>query len=312
MPKVSAKTLTPMLATAFAGNDLATFLASPEHMYELKLDGVRLLADAQKLHFRSGRDASPQFPEILAALGTLPGAPCLDGELVAFDAEGKPSFDDLARRLHGSQRRGPAVTLVAFDLVRLEGKSLLLLPFAERRALLERVLENAAPPLRLQTVFDDGRALHQFCLDNALEGVMRKRRNSVYTSGPRRTQDWMKLKLTTDEDYVVVAIVKGDNRSVGALDVASIREGALHYEGRVGSGLDDAALALAERWLLADRCAPYPLVGPEHDAGDRTFVLPKQLVRVRFHGRTSKGIMRHAVFRGLRDDITLADAFTDD
>jgi bifunctional non-homologous end joining protein LigD len=308
--------MVPMLAVAFEGkeSERATFLSAPGHAYELKLDGVRLLADAKQLSFRSGRDASSLFPEVLAALQTLPGAPLLDGEIVAFDEDGKPNFERVASRLHNSNaRRGPSIVYMVFDILRIEGHSVEMLPFSERRALLEACLRECPAPLRLQTTLRDGAALLQFCIDNALEGIMRKRMDSAYHRGPKRTSHWTKLKLTTDEDLVVFAIVKGDTRAVGAFDLASIRDGKLFYQGRAGSGLDEAALEMGATWARTRACAPFEVLGPDPESPrERTFIVPEQLVRVRFLGRSSRGILRHAVFRGLRDDITLAEAFPDD
>jgi bifunctional non-homologous end joining protein LigD len=305
----------PMLASPFVGDASAhtKFLSTPGHVYELKLDGVRLLADSAQLWFRSGRDASALFPEVLAAMQTLPGAPLLDGEIVAFDDSGKPDFERVASRLHSVSRRGPSIAYMVFDILRLEGHSVEMLPFAERRALLEVCLRACPAPLRLQTTLPDGAALLQFCIDNELEGIVRKRMDSAYHRGPKRTNHWTKLKLTTDEDFVVFAIVKGDNRAVGAFDLASIRDGKLYYEGRAGSGLDDAALELGASWARTRACEPYEVLGPVPDpTGERTFIVPEQLARVRFVGRSSRGILRHAVFRGLRTDVTLAEAFPDD
>jgi bifunctional non-homologous end joining protein LigD len=306
--------ITPMLAEAFAGDETqrAKFLSAPGFAYELKLDGVRLLADANALTFRSGRNATSLFPEVLAALESLPGAPLLDGELVAFDASGRPDFEQLATRLHSTRvpnKRAASIIYMVFDILRIEGQPVESLPFSERRALLEVCLRACPAPLRLQTVLADGAALLQFCIENELEGIVRKRLSSAYHRGPKRGSHWTKLKLTADEEYIVFAVVKGDTRTVGAFDVASLRDGTLHYEGRVGSGLDEAALEVGASLLRTRARSPYPVLGPVPEAGERTFIEPEQLVRVRLQGRTGRGLLRHGVFRGFRDDIALAEAF---
>jgi bifunctional non-homologous end joining protein LigD len=299
--------IVPMLATAFDGGASARtkFLSEKGYLYELKLDGVRILASPAGLHYRSGRSATDSFPEVNAAFAKLSGAPVLDGEIVAFDEQGRPNFERLSRRLHGRPRLlPPAVVFVAFDLLEWKGASLESLPLTERLAQLASCLPGVdANVLRLQTSFGDGTALFQFCEANDLEGVIRKRAASVYHRGPRRTTEWMKLKRTQEDDFVVVAIVKGDTRVLGALDLASIRNGVLYYEGRAGSGLDDATLDSMAEMLKSDAVTPYTLAGPPPESGERSFVRPSRLVRVRYLGRTSSGLLRHAVFRGFRSDL---------
>jgi bifunctional non-homologous end joining protein LigD len=302
-------TLVPMLASPFEGTDLSKFLSAKDHSFELKLDGVRALSSGSRMSFRSGREASALFPEIVSSIATLPGAPTLDGEIVAFDEQGRPSFERLSRRLHSTRGAvGVPVVFIAFDVLEVQGTSTLNLSFLERRALLEECMRPAAAPLRLQTTFENGEALRLFCEQNDLEGIVRKANSAAYHAGPKRTKHWIKWKRTQEADYLAFAVVEGDTRKLGALDVASRREGELYYEGRVGSGFDDDALERLAEWVRTHRQPEYPVLGPEPDASVRIFIAPSHLVRVRFQGRSGRGLLRHAVFRGFREDIALEDA----
>jgi bifunctional non-homologous end joining protein LigD len=300
----------PMLAMPFAASKETqeNFLRAPGHVFELKLDGVRAIACGDALQFRSGLSASSSFPEIAEAVSRLPGSPVLDGELVAFDAAGKPDFELVCQRLGTDFVRRVPVLYMVFDMLTYQGNSLEALALSERKRLLEQCFQevsSASAVLRLHSAFERGDVLFQFCEANDLEGLVRKRSASLYHRGPKRTQEWVKLKRTQEEDFYVVAICQGDAREIGAVDLASLRDGRLYYEGRAGSGLGEAAQARLKRFRDECSTAEYALDGPKPELSSnlRTFVNPKQLVRVKYMGRGSSGVLRHGVFRGFRDDL---------
>jgi bifunctional non-homologous end joining protein LigD len=315
----------PMLASDCDDSNLEAFLSSSEHLYELKLDGVRILATTDHLQFRSERSADHAFPEILQILQTaqskLAGS-VLDGEIIAFDDAGKPSFSKIASRLHaraGSLSRSvlPACVFMVFDVLQIGEQALLSAPLSERRALLEGSIAQALLPLhplvRLHPALPDGRALRAFCEDAGLEGIVRKRKDSPYVLGPRRTQHWHKWRIEEEHDYVIAGYTsnKGSQNGLSALEVAGFAGGTLKLMSRVGSGFDAETRAVLHALLLPLQIPAGKASGTLDKAGAagkrRIFVEPQVIVRVRHQGKTDDGHLRFPVFRGIRYDLALAD-----
>lgn len=309
----------PMLATPAAVP--GSLPVGRDWAYEVKWDGVRVLADVHegslRLLTRNGRDTTVAYPE-LDALTALPDV-LLDGEVVALDRSGRPSFPVLMERMHVRDRRRAAalatkvpVTFVVFDVLRLYGVDLTARPFAERRATLER-LELPAGPVMLSPVYDDGAALLSATRDQGLEGVVAKKWTSRYEPG-RRSPAWVKAahrptrtclvggwRPQVDSDRVVGALL------VGAPDVT----GGLRYLGRVGSGIGPAAHRSLRPMLAALTRATSPFADPVPtvDAAGATWVHPRVLVEVDHLGWTTGGRLRQAAYRGVRTgtDADLAE-----
>src|SRR5262245_17219579 len=183
-------------------------------IYETKWDGMRVLTEVGPAGVRAwsanGKDATVTFPE-LAALGPAlaPVEAVLDGEVVAFDAAGKPSFERLQQRMHVSlpveaARRAAEVPVayVIFDLLRLGEHDVTGLPWRDRRRLLEQVADDLPPGMDLATVYDDGPDLLDVVGAQGLEGVMAKRVDAPYAAG-RRSPAWMKVKVRRHDEFVV-------------------------------------------------------------------------------------------------------------
>lgn len=304
--------LEPMLCATEGGR-----LDDPERLYELKLDGVRIVADKLgrkvTLRYRNGGACTATYPEVVRALETLPvDRVVLDGEVVTFDERGRPSFQRLGARIHARRALDVAraalecpVVYLAFDLLAIGGRDLTQLPLMERKQLLARLVRGRGFVRALDHIEGRGAELFELCRAEHLEGVVAKRLRSCYREGPRRSEDWIKMKCERDDDFVVVGWVpgKGSRRELGALCLGSYQAGALRYVGRVGSGLDEAALrdlhaALAELEQAEPSAAP-PL--PEEARGTR-WVRPSLVASVRYLGFTHDGRLRAAVFKGLRAD----------
>lgn len=292
-------------------------LVSAEWIYELKLDGTRLIATKDErgacLHHRRLHVVNVAYPEIAHAVASLNVARVvLDGEVVAFDEQGRPSFARLARRSHlgkaadvrFAMREVPLVYMV-FDLLALGHYDLRALPFIVRKSLLKELLEGSEPALRaLDHLVGDARPLLAFCEDHDLEGLVAKRAASTYQPGPRRSADWAKYKRQKDDEYVVVGYTlgEGSRRALGALELASYEGDRLVYRGRVGSGFEEQSIR-----LLLERLAPLRQDRPTiatipGDERERVWVRPELVVSVRFMGYTEGGVLRMPVFRGLRED----------
>jgi len=291
-------------------------------VYELKLDGVRLLARKEGrtavLTNRRHRNETARYPEVARAIAALaPASVVLDGEIVAFDEQGRPSFQLLGRRMHleGAREVQAAmadipVLYVVFDLLAIGERDLRGLPLAQRKELLRRLLPAPGVMRVLDDIEGDGRQLLEFCRERHLEGVVAKRAGSPYRAGPRRTDDWVKMKCERDDEFVVVGWTVGERGRgrLGALDIATYRGEELVYRGKVGSGLDERQID-----LLLERMAPLvserPTVGGKLTSAPRgrTFVRPELVVSVRYLGWTDEGSVRHPVYRGLREDKSARD-----
>ncbi len=292
-------------------------------LYELKIDGVRILADKRgdsvRLSYRTGRPATSSYPEIVRAIRALPiERVLLDGEVVAFDEKGKPNFQRLGQRIH-ARRRGDVsfvvdavpVRYLVFDVLQAGDYDLTRLPLTARKELLGEIVRGGGWVRVLDHIEDSGRALYDFCLEQGLEGVVAKRGASKYMEGPTRYPDWVKIKTEREADFVVVGYTKGEGgrKDLGALDLATFDEhGVLTVRGKAGSGLDEATIAtLLPRLEKLKRKKPQAAgtYGPKK-AG-RVHVKPEIVVNVRYLGWSEDGVLRFPVFRGVREDVPMDD-----
>ena len=282
--------------------------------YEIKWDGVRAIAYSEpgriRLESRNHNDISAAYPELKAMNRALSShSAILDGEIVAFDADGRPSFGRLQSRMHvrgESQARRLSkeipVAYIAFDLLWLDGHSLLELPYAERR---ERLLELGLDGRSWQTpdhVVGNGADLLAASRERGLEGVLAKRLDSPYEPG-RRSRCWLKVKNVRREDVVVGGWLPGEGRRrdrIGALLVGQPEDGRLRYAGRVGTGFTDAELTrLASAF---EPRATSPFSGTPKPPRGAVFVEPTRVAEVEFTEWTSEGMLRHPSYKGLREE----------
>ncbi len=309
---VDARRIVPMLCDTNGGR-----LDDPERFYELKLDGVRLLADRRgddvALVYRSQRIMTASYPEVARAMRALPFSRLvLDGEVVAFDEAGKPSFQRLGRRMHLTRPHDVQhaaaevpVVYVVFDVLQVGEYDVRHLPLCSRKELLSRIAPRRGPIRWLDHMEGDGRPLYELCGHLGLEGLVSKRMSSPYRPGPDRTDDWIKLKRDREADFVVTGWVegKGNRKTLGALEVASYVDGKCVLRGRVGSGLEERTIRLLSEQLAPLEVAEPTAVGEPIGGGARHFVKPELVVNVSFGGFTEDGHLRHPVFRGLRADV---------
>ncbi len=303
--------LTPMLARTGA------LPPDQRHWaFEVKWDGVRALGFCAggrlRLQSRSGRDITQQYPEVRGVAAELGAREAiLDGEIVAFTEDGRPSFERLQGRMHLANARqvqrlarDAPVAYVLFDLLWLDGRSLVDQPYAERReALLGLGLEGPGWQVPGHHV-GDGDALLGLTRAQGLEGVMAKRLDSVYTPG-RRTSAWVKIKNVRRTSLVIGGWLPGEGgRSgrLGALAVGYCQDGALHYAGRVGTGFREAELVRLGRLLdpLARDASPFEGRQPPKQTHS---VEPRLVCEVEFIEWTRTRTLRAPSYKGLRDDI---------
>jgi bifunctional non-homologous end joining protein LigD len=281
--------------------------------FELKLDGYRVLGawdGTARLLSRNGNDLSSGFPEVIRALTALPfNRLLLDGEVVALDEAGRPSFQRLQQRAR--LRRGPdirhatvenPVTYYAFDLLGVDDFDLRPLPLSTRKALLRKLLPPAGVIRFLDHFENEGELLYEQVQTLGLEGIVAKRADSPYRAG--RSATWLKIRTRKSDDFVVVGFSapKGSRSGFGALQVAQYVEGKLTYTGRAGSGFSDTQLTQVRRELEASRRPDPACVGPIPKEKGITWVEPRLVCEVEFTEWTDEGLLRQPVFLRFRDD----------
>jgi bifunctional non-homologous end joining protein LigD len=296
----------------------STIPLGPNFSYELKLDGIRCIAEKMGsrvlLHNRHGREITRVYPDIVNELSTHQARDfVVDGEIVAFDERGIPSFKRIAERAHlyrafdirSAARRIPA-TFVAFDVLGLGEYDLRTLPLHVRRGFLRRTISETKM-IRIVDVFESNpQPLLAFCREHRLEGIVAKRNDSQYRSGPVRSDDWVKWKNDRDDDFVIVGYTVGEGARtrMGAIDVASYDAGKFIYRGKVGSGLDERAVDMLLARLLPLRVDAPTAIGEYHPARrGRVHVRPEVVVSVKYGDFSEGGSLRFPVFRGIRDDV---------
>jgi bifunctional non-homologous end joining protein LigD len=285
-----------------------------EWLFEPKLDGYRVLTarggGGPRLLTRNGNDCAAAFPEVVRAVAALPfDHLVLDGEVVALDAEGKPSF----QRLQGRARLHRAidirhaavrcpVTFYGFDLLGFEDFDLRSLPLTARKALLRRVLPPLGALRFLEHVEEEGEALYREAERLGLEGIVAKKAASPYKAG--RSPAWLKVRSRHTDDFVVVGFTapKGSRGGFGALHLADYVDGTLTYAGRAGSGFSDRQLAEVRGTLEQHRRSAPPCAGPLPAEKGTTWVDPLLVCEVEYSERTDEDLLRQPVFLRFRDD----------
>jgi bifunctional non-homologous end joining protein LigD len=306
----------PMLATL---TDAAHFGDESGWAFEMKWDGVRaicyLAGERVKLLSRKGRDDTLAYFDVVDDLSKIKvQTVILDGEVVVTDAAGRPNFGLLQHRINLTRpadiervaKTYPA-QLMLFDVLELNGQSLIKKTYQERREILENLIAPE-PGSRIQVppIFEgDLRAALATADQLQLEGVVAKRRNSIYQPG-RRTHTWLKIKLHRAQEVVIGGWRPGQGRrdgGVGSLLMGVPTEAGLHYVGRVGSGFNDRQLDDIQARLekLSRKTSPFIDV-PREDARDAHWVTPSLVGEITYGELTEPGRLRHPVWRGLRPD----------
>lgn len=296
--------------------------AGAEWAHEVKWDGIRALVDVSaggaRVTTRNENDVTVAWPELqgLVALGR---DLLLDGEIVSL-GQGVPSLGALADRMHVRDPRRIAalaaanpITFLVFDLLRLDGSSLMAKPLRERRDLLEGLNLGSAGSgafWQVPPVYDDGASLLAAAEQQGLEGVVSKRLSSVYRPGVR-SRDWLKFPIRPTASFVVGGFrhETGSDTRVGSLLVGEPVPEGLVFRGRVGSGLAGRkaqSITPVLRDLVRAEC-PFDAPLPRLDALGAVWVEPTLVVDVQFLSRTRDGRLRQPAYRGVRTDLSPED-----
>jgi bifunctional non-homologous end joining protein LigD len=309
----------PMLAVL--GEEVPTDDAA--YGYEFKWDGVRAVVYVDggraRVLSRNDIDVSPSYPELRVLAESLGSRRViLDGEIVAMDDGGRPSFEALQARMHVTN---PAqvrrltdqvpVTYLVFDVLYLDGRSLLDQPYLERRRILE-ALQLSGPSWQTPPHFEaGGRDVWDASKQLGLEGVIAKRLDSRYLAG-KRSDLWLKLKNLRTQEVVIGGWKPGAGRrkgAIGSLLIGVPGVDGLDYVGHVGTGFTDAMLRELEALLapLARDDSPFASPVPRMHTKDARWVAPEIVGEVAFGEWTKAGVLRHPRWRGLRPDKSPAD-----
>lgn len=291
-------------------------------IYEPKMDGMRCIAfvdgDKVKLLSRRGKNITAQYPALAASLPAL--CKCkvvLDGEIIALNAEGKPSFQLLQQRMNllnisdisRADARIP-VHFFVFDLVYAAEYSLASTTLMNRKNVLQKCLTPSSNVLILRHFEENGKIAYDACIEHGFEGIVAKRRESPYETG-RRSPYWVKVKGTKTSEFIVAGYSTGQgsrSNTFGSLVLGYYdNDDRLIYAGSVGSGFDERLLAdMLRRMdpLKIDKC---PILGIPSDKRDSTWVQPQLVAEIKFMDWTDDMHLRNPVFLHLRHDINPSD-----
>jgi bifunctional non-homologous end joining protein LigD len=304
-------------APAFQPPQLATLVdhvpTGPEWIHEVKYDGYRALiaigGGTARAFTRTGLDWSEKFAPIVQAFAALDLPPCLiDGEVVALDAEGRPSFRILQEAL--KEQKSP-LSYFAFDLLEEEGVDLTKFPNRDRKARLEALLKGVAEPIHYAEHVAQGEKLFEALCREGYEGIISKRADAPYRG--RRTQSWLKVKCTCRQEFVIIGWTPSDKqRGFRALLLGTKVGDTLHYAGKAGTGftMDRIDELMAKMKPLERKTAPVD-DAPRAAVRGAHWLQPKLVAEIAYTETTAPlgqgGVLRHPSFLGLREDKPAAD-----
>jgi bifunctional non-homologous end joining protein LigD len=281
-------------------------------IFEVKWDGVRGLVylqdDAIAIRTRNNNRCERQYPELLVLPHYLDAREAvIDGEIVVLDDRGISSFELIQPRIHTQDAHAIAkmgqknpVHLYVFDLLYLDGFDLRKVPLLERKRALAEIV-RPFPLLRISDHFTGGEELLEVARQSGLEGLIAKRAKSAYES--RRSQDWLKMKLTTEQEFVIGGYTPGERDTFGSLAIGYYDDDdALVYAGNVGTGFNETSLRTLFTRLQALAVEKKPFARGDKIPRGTVWVKPELVAQVKFANWTEEARLRAPVYLGLRND----------
>lgn len=299
------KNLKPMLI-----KDNVEPFDDPDWLFELKWDGERCVAyldPKAETELRNKRNVKmlPKVPELAELHKQVKKRCVLDGELMVLK-DGKPDFYEIQRRslmsnsfrIELAAKQYPA-TFVAFDLLYLDGEDLMHKPLIERKKLLQRPVKESERLAVSRYVEGQGKAFYELAKAQELEGIVGKRKDSIYIPG-KRTDAWRKIKYLLDEDYVIAGYIRKEEHMNSIVLAQYDASGTLKYKGHVTLGVSGKPFQKIKEQPRAIRPpVEYPA---GHGNEDATWIAPSLVCTVEYMQKSDKGGLRQPVFKGLRED----------
>jgi bifunctional non-homologous end joining protein LigD len=320
MPRIDLKKLPGARKSPlpeFIAPQLAMLVTEPprgdEWLHELKFDGYRMLCHlgGGKARFwsRNGKDWTEKFPNLSAALKSLPAATAiLDGEVIVLDQAGRSSFQKLQQAMgRGGRERVPAFVFEIFDLVYLDGYSLTEMPLIARKGVLEQLLSSSKTKDTLRYsdhVEGNGAQFFKQACTFGLEGIVSKLAAAPYES--TRNRNWQKIKCLKRQEFVIAGYTpsKKGFPGFGSLALGVYDQGRLVYTGRVGTGFSIKQRLELQQKLdrISQPAMPYAAKPKDPGLREAHWAKPKLVAEVEFSEWTADGLIRHPSFQGLRED----------
>ena len=290
------------------------------YLYELKWDGFRAIAQIHQhnvnIKSRNDKSFNDKFYPLISSLSTLDHDLILDGEIVVLDDHGYPDF--AALQTWRSEADGTLVFYL-FDILYKDGISLMNVPLIERKKILDQVKLTSSQLRKSEYIVDKGDELFELASNLKLEGIIAKKKDSLYQSG-QRSADWLKIKTQKHQEVIIGGLTKneGTARKFSALLVGNYRNGSFEFTGTVGTGFTNAMqqkiVDVLEPYFIRE--CPFSTV-PEFNKPSRfrpkpvkatvQWVSPKVVAEIVFKTVSSDGNLRHPSFRGLREDKRIED-----
>ncbi|MEO7984695.1 MAG: DNA ligase D, partial [Bacteroidota bacterium] len=291
--------ITPMLASV-----TQTPFNDKEWLFEIKWDGYRAIAEIEKqeikFYSRNGIDFSGRFPAIVKALQKIKYDLVIDGEIVLLNDKGLPDFQKLQDYENNLDR--PLVFYV-FDMLKLDGKDMMALPLTDRKKLLKKVLNKNSMIRYCDHVENDGISFFEQAREKGLEGIIAKKKDSIYTKGYRSKQ-WLKIKNIQSTEVVIVGYTmpKGERKEFGSLVLGNKKGKQWEYRGHVGTGFSGQLLSSLKKEMkpLETEVSPFKNKVPLN--GAVTWLRPKLVADIAYTEVTRDKIFRHPVFLRLREE----------
>jgi bifunctional non-homologous end joining protein LigD len=306
------KFVEPMLSES-----VSTVPKGDNYIYELKWDGIRALITYEegrmKILTRNQNDVTQQFPELLEGDKAFRATNAVfDAEIVSLDPSGKPIFKKVINRM---QARGETnilklsktnpVYCYVFDVLYLDGRSLINEPLSKRKVWLKDAIKHDTP-YRVSEMVEDGKSLFEAAQEHGLEGIMAKKLDSKYLPG-RRSDCWYKVKVRSGTDVFVIGYTQGKGnrgQTFGALHIAEKKDDELHYRGKVGTGFDDATMKEISKLLKDIKVLKsIKVIGELLDRKTSTWLEPELIVEVSYSKLTPDNMFREPVFIRVRPDL---------
>jgi len=277
---------------------------SEDWIFELKWDGYRAVAELGtgevKFYSRNGLSFADKYPSIYEELQSIKEEMIIDGEVVLFNEDGQPDFQKL--QLYSENTHLPIIYYV-FDMLSYKGKDLTELSLLERKNLLQKALPKTDVIRYCDHVEEEGEAFFEQIVAKNMEGMIAKRKDSIYHAG-KRTNDWLKIKHHNTEEVVIVGFTepRGGRKHFGALVLGRYEGKQLKYAGHTGTGFDDATLKAVSAKLKNLVTDKSPFKEKVKTNMPVTWVKPILVANIKFTEITRDGIFRHPVFQGIRVD----------